>query len=132
MDTRLLRRIHLAARAVLAFVFIYHGLVPKILWLSPIETALTSIHGVDPTVLSPLAGGMEIVLGVALLAWRGSLVPVYAALLLLFGLLLDVMIVMPGLLAEAFNPLTTNVAAMFAGYVVIVTQRHANAHRHWA
>ena len=122
-----LARIHIAARCMLAFVFIYHGLVPKILWLSAMEAELASAHGVDASVISPLAGVLEILLGLSLVLWRRSLLPVYAAIALLAALLFDVMLVRPDLLIEAFNPVTLNLATMFIGYVVIVTQAPAHA-----
>jgi hypothetical protein len=117
-----LAHIHRAARAVLAFVFIYHGLVPKILWLSTTETALAAAHGLYAPVISPIAGVGEILLGGVILFWRRSLLPVYAAIAALVVLLLDVMIMMPALLSEAFNPVTLNLAVIFIGYIVIVTQ----------
>ena len=117
-----LARIHIAARAVLAFVFIYHGLVPKILWLSTTEAALAAAHGLCAPIISPIAGVGEILLGGALLFLRRTLLPVYAAIAALVLLLLDVMIMMPALLSEAFNPVTLNLAVIFIGYVVIVTQ----------
>ena len=120
-----LARIHIAARAVLAFVFVYHGLVPKILWLSTTEAALAAAHGLYAPIISPIAGVGEILLGGALLFLRRTLLPVYAAIAALVLLLLDVMIMMPLLLTEAFNPVTLNLAVMFIGYIVIVTQSHA-------
>ena len=75
-----LARIHSGARAVLAFVFIYHGLVPKILWLSTTETALAAAHGLYAPIISPIAGVGEILLGGALLFLRRTLLPVYAAI----------------------------------------------------
>jgi hypothetical protein len=125
MEAQLLARLHSAARAVLAFVFIYHGLVPKILWLSPTEAALATAHGLYAPVISPLAGVGEILLGGVILLWRKSLIPVHAAMAALVVLLLDVMIMMPMLLTEAFNPVTLNLAVMFIGYIVVVTQPHA-------
>lgn len=124
-----LARIHLAARAVLAFVFVYHGLVPKILWLSTTEAALAAAHGLYAPIVSPIAGVGEILLGGALLFLRRTLLPVYAAIAALVLLLLDVMIMMPALLSEAFNPVTLNLAVIFIAYVVIVTQSHAVAVR---
>ena len=75
------------------------------------------------------AGGVrEILLGGALLFLRRTLLPVYAAIaalvLVLLLLLLDVTIMMPALLGEAFNPVTLNLAVIFIAYVVIVTQAH--------
>lgn len=122
MEAKLLARLHLGARGVLAFVFIYHGLVPKILWLSPVEAGLVRAHALDPAFLSPLAGVGEILLGSAVLLFRKALMPVYAAVVLLIGLLLDVLVVMPGLLVEAFNPVTLNLAGIFIAWIVIMTQ----------
>jgi len=120
-----LARIHIAARALLAFVFIYHGLVPKILWLSTTEAALATAHGLYAPIISPLAGVGEILLGGALLLFRRTLIPVYMAIASLIVLLLDVAIMMPALLMEAFNPVTLNLAVIFIGYIVVVTQSHA-------
>jgi len=124
-----LARIHIAARALLAFVFIYHGLVPKILWLSTTEAALATAHGLYAPIISPLAGVGEILLGGALLLFRRTLIPVYMAIASLIVLLLDVAIMMPALLMEAFNPVTLNLAVIFIGYIVVVTQSHAVAVR---
>ena len=125
VEAKLLARIHAAARAVLAFVFVYHGLVPKILWLSATEAALATAHGLYAPIVSPVAGAGEILLGGALLFMRRTLIPVYAAIASLVVLLLDVMIMMPTLLNEAFNPVTLNLAVIFIGYIVVVTQAHA-------
>lgn len=121
-EAKLLAHLHSAARAMLAFVFIYHGLVPKILWLSTTEAALATAHGLYAPIISPIAGLGEILLGGALLFLRRTLFPVYAAIGALVLLLLDVMIMMPALLSEAFNPVTLNLAVIFIAYVVIVTQ----------
>lgn len=125
VEARLLSRLHVAARVVLALVFIYHGLVPKILWLSPVEAGLVQAHHLPASIISPLAGMGEILLGIAVLLLRKTLLPIYAAIAMLLVLLLDVVVFMPGLLIEAFNPVTTNLAAMFAAYVVVMTQAHA-------
>jgi hypothetical protein len=91
-------------------------------WLSTTETALATAHGLYAPIISPIAGVGEILLGGALLFFRRTLLPVYAAIAALVLLLLDVMIMMPALLSEAFNPVTLNLAVIFIGYIVIVTQ----------
>ena len=122
MDSKLLAHINSITRYALGFVFIYHGLVPKILWLSPIEISLASLHNLDAEVVSPIAGAFEIVLGLAIIFLKRSLIPVYIAAAALVILLIDVIIVIPGLLAEAFNPVTINVVSIVLAYLVWVTQ----------
>jgi len=119
-------KINLLARAGLAFVFLYHGLVPKILWLSTIERELVALHnpGIPADILSPVAGVMEILLALAIFFYRRSLLPVYAAAALLVVLLLDVALVKPALLAEAFNPVSINLVSLLLCYLVASTQRY--------
>ena len=106
------------ARIALALVFIWHGLVPKILWLSPDELAMIQAHGLSaPEWVARLAGALEIILGVVLLI-RGRRWPIVLAAALLIGLLLDVLLMSPHLLLQAFNPLSTNLAALALCWVV--------------
>ena len=101
----------LLARLTLAAIFIYHGLVPKLLMLSPTELRMIDAHGL-PHGVAALAGVAEIFLGLALALLRKQRWPLWTALLALGALLLDVALFTPDLLVEAFNPLTTNLAAM--------------------
>lgn len=109
---------------MLAFVFFYHGLAPKILWLSQIEVNLTTAHHLDARIFSPLAGVGEIFLGLCVAMMRKTLIPVYVAMALLVALLVDVVIVMPDLLIEAFNPVTTNLTSIALAYIIIATQAY--------
>ncbi|WP_339516836.1 DoxX-like family protein [Pseudomonas sp. RL_15y_Pfl2_60] len=110
-DPRLLQ-IAWLARIALALVFIWHGLVPKILWLSPDELAMIQAHGLPaPEWVARIAGLAEITLGLLLL-WRRQRWPLLLAAALLIGLLLDVALFSPHLLMQAFNTLSTNLAAL--------------------
>lgn len=112
MTDQRLPQIAWLARITLALVFIWHGLVPTILWLSPDELAMIQAHGLPaPEWLARIAGLAEIMLGVMLL-WRLQRWPLLLAGLLLVGLLLDVALLSPHLLLQAFNPLSTNLAAL--------------------
>ena len=107
-----LQQIAWIARLSLALVFIWHGLVPKILWLSPDELEMIQAHGLSaPEWVARVAGVTEIVLGVLLLLLRQRW-PLLLAAALLIGLLLDVALFSPHLLLQAFNPLSTNLAAL--------------------
>ena len=97
-------------RWMLALVFIYHGLVPKLLFLSPVEVQMVEAAGLglDARVVSPLAGLAEVVLGLVILfGWLGRW-PVLAAAAGLVGLLGYVALFAPMLLIGAFNPVTSN------------------------
>lgn len=61
-------QVHWLARASLAFIFAYHGLVPKLLFLSPGEQLLLQAHGLGHAAwLSQIAGVAELVLAALLL-----------------------------------------------------------------
>lgn len=101
----------LLARLTLGVIFIYHGLVPKLLFRDATELQLLDAHGLSHSLL-PLAGIAELLLGLIILLLRRQRWPLCVALAALLSLLLDVAIVAPALLTQAFNPLTLNLAAM--------------------
>lgn len=108
-----LQRFALLARWGLALLFLYHGLVPKLLWLSVDERLMIAAHGLTQVELvATLAGSAEIVVALILLGVRQSRWPLAVAALLLAGLLVDVALFTPSLLIQAFNPLSTNLVAL--------------------
>ncbi len=123
MATSLVKVNHIG-RYGLAFVFFYHGLIPKILWPSQVETSLVMAHnfGVSATIISSAAGAIEILLALTIVFYIKSLIPVYIAALMLIVLLFDVYLVMPELLTEAFNPVSTNISALVLCYLIYITQ----------
>jgi len=109
------RRIAWLARWALALMFFWHGLVPKILWLSPDEVAMIQAHGMalqDPARVAWVAGVLEMVLALLLVTVRTQRWPVLVAGTALLALLLDVLLFSPHLLLQAFNPLSTNLAGL--------------------
>ncbi|WP_417702656.1 DoxX-like family protein [Pseudomonas sp.] len=118
MTDRRLAQITWLARLALALVFIWHGLAPKILWLSPDEVAMIAVHGLPdhplfaPQLIAAVGGIAEILLGVLLLTVRRQRWPLLVAGGVLLVLLLDVALLSPHLLTQAFNPLSTNLAAL--------------------
>lgn len=118
MTERRLARIAWLARLALAAVFIWHGLVPKILWLSPDEVAMIGAHGLPtqglfaPELVARAGGIAEVLLGLLLLGLRSRRWPLALAGAVLLLLLLDVALLSPHLLIQAFNPLSTNLAAL--------------------
>ncbi|MOA13440.1 hypothetical protein D3C78_1334920 [compost metagenome] len=94
-------------------LFLYPGLVPKLLWLSADEKLMIAAHGLAQVELvATLAGLAEIALALTLLWVRQSRWPLLLAAVLLVVLLLDVALFTPALLVQAFNPLSTNLVAL--------------------
>ena len=116
-----LAHVSFISRVLLGFLFIYHGLVPKILWLSAVEVHLvsTSDLGVPAKIVSPLAGIGEIVLGCAIIFLNKSNTPVYIAATILLLLLLFVAVASPMYLIGAFNPVTTNILGLGFCYLIL-------------
>ncbi|MEH6565923.1 MAG: DoxX-like family protein [Halopseudomonas sp.] len=116
-----LRHISFCCRVGLGLLFVYHGLVPKILYLSAIEVSLVEASGagLPARIASPLAGVVEILLGVLIALRLGGKVPVWLAALALLGLLLYVAVLSPALLVEAFNPVTTNLLGLLLCYLIL-------------
>lgn len=118
MTERRLAQIAWLARLALALVFLWHGLAPKILWLSPDEVAMIAAHGLPqhqlfaPESIARIGGIAEVLLGLALLTFRRRRWPLVLAGAALMILLLDVALLSPHLLIQAFNPLSTNLAAL--------------------
>ncbi|NIB39869.1 DoxX family protein [Pseudomaricurvus alkylphenolicus] len=121
MKTDELAFVSRACRWCLGFVFVFHGLFPKIVWLSDVEVSLVEAggFGLSAQLVSPIAGMGEIVLGLLIILWKSSKIPIYTAFVSLVLLLLYVAAVDQALLFEAFNPVTTNISAMVMCYLVL-------------
>ena len=103
--------IHAVVRVALAFVWIWHGLVPKLLFPNVDERAMLQQAGIPITWL-PWIGGMEVVFGIAMLCtWN-----VRAVLILNAGLMVIATVAVavnsPDYLKAAFNPVSLNLALL--------------------
>lgn len=110
------------ARYVIGLTWIYHGLFPKLLQIAPLEQAITGSLGFSEEITYLLikgAGVGEVIFGVVFI-W---LYRVKAVLLLnlagLAGLSIFAAVLMPYILLEAFNPVTTNIPLMVLGYLLL-------------
>ena len=99
-------------RYTLGLSWVYQGFFPKLFTIAPLERELTATMGFS-TELSDLitrgAGVGEIAFGVLLIILYRSRAIHFLNIAALVGLLLYVVIMMPVLLVEAFNPVTTNI-----------------------
>ena len=106
-----LAAIHAVARVTLALVFLWHGLVPKLLFRHADELALLRDSGLSASAAArmvTIVGIAEVVYGIALLAlWRVRALFLPAAIAMV--------LITPGILANsprfipaAFTPVTLN------------------------
>ena len=113
------------SRVVVAFIWIYHGLVPKLLFSNPDEVEMLRNIGIpaENLKLSMTALGVaEIAFGLSmLLLWRARSLFVATCVLMVLALA-GVVIHSPHYLAAAFNPVTLN-ASMIALSVVGLVSR---------
>jgi hypothetical protein len=99
----------LVSRFALAFVWIYQGIVPKLVCQSPVELELLSHLGPLYGFLCSVMGYGEMLFGLLLLLspWRW---PFVLNILAMAGLFVYVSLTEPALLVQPFNPVTLNVA----------------------
>lgn len=104
---------HAIARAVLVFVFLYHGIVPKLLVRHPDEVAMLAAAGVPAARIHlalALLGLVEVAWAVLLLAWWRARWPLAATALAMPVLVIVVGLRSPEFLIGAFTPVTLNAA----------------------
>ncbi len=103
--------VHLLARSTLAFTWLWHGLVPKLLFPTTGEVAVSVASGIPvgiaPTI-NTLAGVGEILFGLALIVfWRWRFLLAIQVPLLL-ALLVPIALKRPAMFTAPFQPLTLN------------------------
>jgi hypothetical protein len=105
--------IHAIARLCIAFVFFYHGLVPKLLYRHQSELTMLLDAGFDTSMAQPavtVAGIGEIVFAAIILATWRSRWPFVATVILMGAALVGVALTSPAMLVAAFNPVTLNLS----------------------
>ncbi|MCG8519522.1 MAG: DoxX-like family protein [Pseudomonadales bacterium] len=113
-------------RLTIAFVWLYHGLVPKLLYLHEDELAMSLAAGLSQTAaetLATLAGVAEIGMAFAVLFFWRQRWPLILTVVAMLGLLVFVAAFQPELLGGAFNPVTTNAALIALAIVGLNLQR---------
>jgi hypothetical protein len=116
--------VHATARVTLAFIFIYQGVIPKLIYRHPDEITMLTNSGVTPgTALSllTLIGWSEVVFGLLfILLWRAHWLFVLA-ILLMVAAILNVAVYSASYLFAAFNPVTLNVLVVSLAIVGILS-----------
>ncbi len=105
--------IHAVARIAIAAIWVWHGLVPKLLFHNVDERIMLACSGLPPSLLPGalnLFGAAEILFGlIMLLAWSTCRLFVFNAAVMLLTLA-AVAVQSPAYLQAAFNPVTLNLA----------------------
>ena len=125
--------IHLVARGALAFVWLYQGLIPKLLNQHADELAMIQQAGVSVS-MAPLAvqaiGWSEVFFGLAMLVLFHQRWLFLLTILLMIGATLAVAFNSPQFLVAAFNPISLNVLMVALAVVGLLASRHLPSARH--
>lgn len=118
--------VYAVARGMLAFTWLYHGLVPKLLRQDAIELDLLSRVGTPTSQLITaltIAGWAEILFALLLvLLWRHTW-PLWLTLSLMAAGIVLVAICAPAYLGAAFNPVTLNLAIAALSAICLIVGR---------
>jgi len=118
--------IYFVVRSTLAFIWLYHGLIPKLLYHDAIELDLLSRVGTPASRLIlavTFAGWSEILFALLLIAlWRHRW-PLWLTLTLMLVGIPVIAVSAPAYLSAAFNPLTLNLAIAALSVVALIAGR---------
>ena len=106
----------------LVILWLYQGLIPKILFQSPAEISIWQNMGFElalAKVLVGLSGGCEMLFGLCFLKWSRSILLHRLNIIGLAGLLLLIAFTAPLQLTAAFNPVVMNTAMLMLSVVAI-------------
>ena len=106
----------------LAVLWIYQGLIPKILFQSTAEIAIWQSLGLELALAKScvaLSGMIEMIFGCSFLIWPRAVVIHQLNILGLSGLLVLIMLTNPLQLTTAFNPVVMNIAMIVISMVAI-------------
>lgn len=118
--------IHLIARVALAFVWLYQGLLPKLLQPHTDELAMIQQGGVSAAnapLVAQLIGAGEVALGLAMLVSFRQRWPFLLTLVLMIAATASVAFHSPQYLSAAFNPVSLNVLMASLAVVGLLSSR---------
>jgi uncharacterized membrane protein len=129
-------RILQLCRTLIAFVWFYQGLMPKLLGPHRDELMMNTALGLDTAGAIKLAyvgGSMEIGLAVLVWVFYRQTWPYWLTLAAMLGLLVFTVIFTPALLLAAFNPTTINLTVVALSVIALIClkedkQLHGSKH----
>lgn len=110
------------ARYVICFSWVYHGLVPKLFYVAPLEQLMTASFGFSDEIsflITKAAGVGEVIFGITFFVFYKYKVANLLNIIGLTLLLIFVALLQPQLLFEAFNPVTTNIPLIALSFVLL-------------
>ena len=127
-----LARIRRLCHFTVAGIWLYQGIVPKLLGPHADEVAMSAAFGIaaalQPTV-SYAAGAAEMLLGLCILAFPRRAWPQLVSAVVTAALLAFVAVYVPRFLAGAFNPVVMNTASIVLSVVTVMALRAEAAAR---
>ena len=125
--------IYALARFTLIFVWLYHGLVPKLLFLHHDELAMMAAAGL-PADLTPLGvrafGLVEVAFALFLLLTWGRRSTILLSVPAMMVAMLGVILVAPNYLVAAFNPVSLNLAVIVLALIGYLASADLPSARH--
>jgi DoxX-like family len=118
------------ARLGVAGVFLWHGLVPKLVFRHPDEAAMLTDAGISAATAAmgvTAAGVGEVALGVLLIVFWRWRAPLFVVMALMAMAVVLVGWHSPRFLVSAFNPVTLNGCVVVLSAIALVTSRELPA-----
>jgi len=117
-NQQIIRFIHI----ILAGLWCYQGLIPKLIFTSPDEIAVWQWIGVSltqATLLGQISGALEIIFGLLFIFFHTKLLH-YLSIFSLIFLLLLIGFVIPDTLIRAFNPVVMNISMISLSCIALM------------
>jgi hypothetical protein len=116
IDIERLALIHALARIGIAFTWAWHGLIPKLLFVSPDEQAMLVAFGLPVTIL-PAIGILQLAVAIAtIVLWRWRPFFLLNALVMAV-VLIGIALRSPSYIGAAFTPVTLNAGMIFLSII---------------
>ena len=116
--------VYALSRLTVAFIWLYHGLIPKLIYRNPDELNMLRDAGIPnshlPAVMSSL-GIIEVCLALVLVVFWNSRWPLWFTIIGMITALLTVAITSPSFLTAAFNPVTLNLVVTALAVIGLLT-----------
>jgi len=112
--------IYVLSRLALAFVWLYHGAVPKLIYRNPDEVRMLHQAGISDAYLSRVMasiGWAEVCFALVIVVCWKSRWPLWLTILAMIAATAGVAISSPEYLTAAFNPITLNLAVIVLAVV---------------
>jgi hypothetical protein len=122
-----MEKIYFISRYSLVAIFFYHGLVPKLLFKNHQEVLMnnTMMPFVAENTALLVSGWMEIFLAILLLIFFKNLLLNYIAMTFVFLVSIAILIFLPILYTNAFNPFSLNLAVIALAMINISSHEDA-------